>query len=61
LSGAEITILQIINKAEQFEGTSVNISGNQELSSSPSSSSTIPHSSPSEINKQDYFKILKAI
>jgi nucleotide-binding universal stress UspA family protein len=56
LSGAEITILQIINDAEQLEGTSVNISSSQELSSSQSSSSTIPHSTPSEVNERDYMK-----
>ena len=56
LSGAEITILQIINKAEQLEGTSVNISSNQELSPSQSSSSTITRSTPSEVNERDYVK-----
>jgi nucleotide-binding universal stress UspA family protein len=55
LSGAEILILQIIDDVQQLEGTSVNIS-NQESPSSQSSSSTIPHSTPSEVNKQDYVK-----
>ena len=53
LSGAEILILQIIDDARKLEGTSVNISSNQESSSSslPSSSSTISHYSSSEVNK----------
>jgi nucleotide-binding universal stress UspA family protein len=59
LSGAEITILQIIDKTELLEGTSVNISSNQELSSSQSSSSTIPHYTPSEVNERDYVKNIK--
>lgn len=56
LSGAEITILQIINDSEQLEGTFVNISSSQELSSSQSSSSTIPHSTPSEVNERNHIK-----
>lgn len=58
LSGAEILILQIIDDARKLEGTSVNISSNQESSSSslPSSSSTISHYSSSEVNKRHYEK-----
>ncbi len=51
LSGAEITILQIINDAEQLEDTSVNISNYQPPSPS---SSTIPNSPSTALNKQDY-------
>jgi nucleotide-binding universal stress UspA family protein len=51
LSGAEILILQIIDDAQQLEGTSVNISSNQESSSPQSSSSTISHPSSPEVNE----------
>lgn len=54
LSGAEILILQIIDDARKLEGTSVNISSNQESSLSTSSSSIIPHPSSSEVNKRHY-------
>jgi nucleotide-binding universal stress UspA family protein len=48
LSGAEITILQIINNAKQFRDTSGNISNNRQ--SSPKMSN--PQSTA--VNKQDY-------
>ncbi|TVP40984.1 universal stress protein [Candidatus Nitrosocosmicus arcticus] len=53
LSGAEITILQIINDAERLEDTSVNTSNNQPPSPS---SLTIPNSQLTAVNKQDYAK-----
>lgn len=56
LSGAEILILQIIDDARKLEGTSVNISSNQESSLSTSSSSTISHPSSSEVNERHYEK-----
>ncbi|WP_458747302.1 universal stress protein [Candidatus Nitrosocosmicus sp. T] len=54
LTGAEITILQIINDAVQLEETSINISNDQPSSSSSSSSSTIPNSTSSAADKQNY-------
>ncbi|MGD9674764.1 MAG: universal stress protein [Candidatus Nitrosocosmicus sp.] len=54
LSGAEILILQIIDDSRKLEGTSVNISRNQESSLSTSSSSTISRPPSSEVNKRHY-------
>ena len=56
LSGAEITILQIINDAKQLRDTSGNISNNRPPSPSSSSPSSPKISNPQSTaaNKQDY-------
>ena len=59
LSGAEILILQIIDDVKELEGTSVNISDNQESSSSQSSSSTISHPSSFKVNERHSAKNIK--
>jgi nucleotide-binding universal stress UspA family protein len=53
LSGAEITIMQIINDAEQLGDTSVNISNNRSPSLPSLSSSTILNSPSTVANKQN--------
>jgi nucleotide-binding universal stress UspA family protein len=60
LSGAEITILHIINDNTELEGTSVNISNKPEqLSSSLSSPITKPDSISPEVNNEDHVTNVK--
>lgn len=60
LSGAEITILHIINDNTELEGTSVNISNKPEqLSSSLSSPITKPDSKSPEVNNEDHVTNVK--